>query len=57
MNSMNKFVNNRLLYLDNCRVTIKRDREKAEKEIDEYFDRIFEDFKNLKAKKIDYRIL
>lgn len=52
MHSMNKFVNQRLKYLDECRNKIRSDRSRSEKEINEYFDEIFKEFRILKAKKI-----
>lgn len=53
MNSMNKFVNQRSSYLDKCRNKMKSDRHIAEKQIDDYFTKIIEDFKALKEKKIN----
>ena len=52
MASMNKFVGQRLKFLDHCRRTIKKDRDKAEKQISDYFAEIVKDLKITKAKKI-----
>jgi len=53
MSSMNKFVNNRLSYLDKCRTKIRVDKGKAEKQIEDYFDKVVRDTLLLKAKKLE----
>ena len=50
MNSMNKFVAQRLSYLDRCRNKIKIDKTRGEKQIEEYFDKIVRDALLLKQK-------